>query len=57
MKVRCTLTVCVDGVEMGHEFDAEEETVEAVGEATWQKMQNPDSVVTLLVGPPRTVTQ
>lgn len=50
MKVKSTLTVCVDGVETTREFDAEEEAIDAIGEALWAKLQKPDAIVTLLVG-------
>lgn len=55
MKVYATLTVCVDGVETTREFDAEDEAIEAIGEAMWRKLQQPSAVVTLLVGDPTSV--
>jgi hypothetical protein len=46
------LVVCLDGVAVEwREFDAEQETIEAVGEAMRLKEEYPNSVVTLLVVP------
>ena len=55
MKVYATLTVCVDGVKTTREFDAEDEAIEAIGEAMWRKLRQPSAVVTLLVGDPTSV--
>lgn len=44
------LLVAQDGTFVSRHFDAEEETIDAVGYAINMKENNPDSVVTLIVG-------
>ena len=59
------LTVCVDGVPEGRNYDAIEETIEAAGEAICRFEENPTKVVSLAVsdtyegyvaGPPKVLT-